>query len=109
MSGWIVQVDPGDLYQSARFVDSHAQDIQSEHSFAQSQIQSAQPGLVGLSAAAIAEKAAEWQAVTQAFYTRLSGYSTAFQNSGLIYETTDHDNAIHLDQVGAEASRTTWV
>jgi hypothetical protein len=107
-SDWIVQVDPGDLYRSAMFIDPHAQDIQYEHGIAQTQIESAQSGLVGASAAAIAEKAADWRAVTQVLYARLSRHGAAFQSCGRMYENGDHDNAIQLGRIGAEGSRTMW-
>jgi hypothetical protein len=105
MSG-LIQVVPEDLHLSARFVNCHAADIQAQHAAAHAEIEGAQPGLVGLSAVAIAEKAAEWQGITQAFCARLADQSAAFSTSALAYRSTDGRNAEDIGAVGAEASHT---
>jgi uncharacterized protein YukE len=103
VSGSKITVVPDDLHLSARFVDGHAQDIQAQHASADARIESAQPGLVGLSAAALAAKAAEWQGVTQALYARLTAHSAAFQTSALGYEATDDRDARAIGAIGMQA------
>jgi uncharacterized protein YukE len=109
VSGRIIEVVPGDLQLSAKFIDCHAEDIETQHAAAHTEIESAQPGLVGMSAAAIAEKAAEWQTVTQALCAQLTDHSAAFRDSAIGYHTTDDHNAEKIGELGAEAQHSTWV
>ena len=90
-----------DLHVSATVVNCHAQDVEALHASADAQIEAAQPGLMGLSAAAIAEKAATWQGVTQALCAQLADHSAAFRTSALDYQTTDDHNAGAVGQIGA--------
>jgi hypothetical protein len=104
----IIQVVPEDLHLSARFIECHAKDIEAQHGAAHAEIESALPGLVGISAAAIAEKAVEWQGVTQAMCLRLSGHGAAFTTSAVGYQTTDDHNATEISRIGSRASHTAW-
>ena len=103
MSGRIIQVVPEDLHLSATLVEGHAQDVQLGHASADAELDSAQVGLVGLSAAAIAAKATKWRAVTQALCGRLAEHSAAFHGSSTGYQSMEDHNGGAITRVGAQA------
>jgi WXG100 family type VII secretion target len=104
MSGRTIRVEPEDLHLSASLVDGHGEDVQLGHAAADAEIQAAQAGLVGLSAAAMQAKAAEWKAVTAALTARLANHSTALRADALGYQQTEAQNAESVAQLGAQAA-----
>jgi uncharacterized protein YukE len=91
---------------SANVVNGHAENIQAAHGSAHAEIDGAQAGLVGLSAAAIAAKASDWQAVTQALCAQLAAHTAALRTDAVGYQRTEGQNAAAVGEIGAEAHGT---
>lgn len=96
----MVRVDPADLATSAVMVQGHAEDVQVGHGAANTRMAAAQPGLVGLSAAAIGAKVAQWQAVTEALYARLVSHGEALAGSAAGFAFTEDHNMQAVASVG---------
>jgi WXG100 family type VII secretion target len=101
-----IQVSPEDLLAAGAQVERHAADVQGGHAAADARIQSAQTGMVGMSAAAVEAKLAQWQLTTAALHQRLTDQAQAFTTSGAGYHDTDTDNATSIAKVGEEGAQT---
>jgi uncharacterized protein YukE len=74
MSDWL-RADPEALAAAAQQVQGHAEDVQFGHASADSRIEAAQAGLVGLSSVSLQAKLAQWWVKSEALYTRIYGHS----------------------------------
>ena len=74
MSDWL-RADPEALAGAAQQVQGQAEDVQFGHAAADSRIEAAQAGLVGLSSVSLQAKLAQWWETSQALYTRIYGHS----------------------------------
>jgi len=72
-----LKVDPIDLYMSSDHMDMHHVELRAAHSSAGSDVESAQRGRVGASAAALRSRSAEWQAVTTELCDGTEGHGSA--------------------------------
>ncbi len=88
-----LKVDPIDLHMSADHISVHHADLQAAHAAADSDIEGAQAGWVGASAAALQAKLAEWQATTEQLCGSIADHERAFRTAGHQYETVDEDGA----------------
>jgi WXG100 family type VII secretion target len=93
-----LKVDPIDLRLSSDHMDTHHADLLAAHTAANSDIEAAQSGWVGTSAAALQAKFAEWQEATTAITTDIAAHATAFQNAAHAYTVVDDDGAEQLDE-----------
>ncbi|MCH9729390.1 MAG: WXG100 family type VII secretion target [Actinomycetia bacterium] len=92
-----LRVDPIDLHLSSDHLDVHHAEFQAAHASADSDIEAAQRGWVGTSAAALQAKFVEWQAVTAQLSSDVEAHGSAFRAAARGYTTTDTDNAGSLD------------
>ena len=74
MSDWL-RADPEALAAAAQEMQGHAEDVQFGHAAADSRIEAAQAGMVGLSSVSIETKLAQWWEKSQALYTQIYGHS----------------------------------
>ena len=88
-----LKVDPIDLHMSADQMSVHHADLRAAHAEADSDIEGAQAGWVGASAAALQAKLAEWQATTERLCGSIAEHERAFRAAGRQYETVDEDGA----------------
>jgi hypothetical protein len=95
-----VRVDPADLATSSVIVQGHAEDLQIGHGAANTRTAAAQPGLMGLSAAVIEAKVAQWQAVTEVLCARLVGHGKARAGSATGFAVTEDHNMQAVASVG---------
>lgn len=100
-----IRVRPEDLEASGLAVDRHVVDVEAGHARADARIQTAQAGLVGMSAAAVEVKLAEWQATTQELTARLADHAEAFHASGVDFDATDIGEAQAIGAVGAQTAQ----
>jgi WXG100 family type VII secretion target len=91
-------VDPIDLHMSSAHMDMHHTDLQTAHVAANGDIEAAQTGWVGASAAALQAKFAEWEAVTTALCTDVAAHGEAFRSAAHSYVAIDGEGARKLDQ-----------
>jgi WXG100 family type VII secretion target len=94
-----LNVDPTDLHMSSAHMDMHHAELQTVHSGANADIEAAQTGWVGASAAALQAKFAEWQATTTALCTDVSAHGAAFRSAAQTYVADDGEGARKLDQL----------
>jgi len=73
-----LRVDPVDVHMSSGHMDVHHADLTAAHTAADGEIEGAQAGWVGASAAALQSKMTEWQATT----TKLCGDIAAHRGPG---------------------------
>lgn len=78
-------------------MDVHQAEFQAAHASADADIEAAQSGWVGASAAALQAKFVEWQATTAALSSDVEAHGAAFRAAAHGYTTTDADNADSLD------------
>lgn len=77
-----LKVDPIDLHMSADHMGVHHADLRAAHTGADSNIEAAQAGWVGTSAAALKAKLAEWQATTEELCGSIADHERAFRTAG---------------------------
>ncbi|MBS4730127.1 WXG100 family type VII secretion target [Mycobacterium sp. SM1] len=92
-----MKFDPADLHASAEHMSVHHADLRAAHAAADSEIEDAQPGWVGASAAALAAKLAEWQAATEQLCGSIADHEQAFRAARKAYLTVDGESADHID------------
>jgi len=92
-----LKVDPIDLRLSSDHMDMHRAELATAHTAANGDIEAAQAGWVGASAAALQAKFAEWQEVTTKITTDITAHGAAFQSAAEGYATVDDQSAEHLD------------
>lgn len=90
-------VDPIDLHLSSDHLDVHHAEFRAAHANADADIEAAQRGWVGTSAAALQAKLVEWQAATAALSSDVEAHGVAFRAAAQDYTTTDTSNASSLD------------
>jgi WXG100 family type VII secretion target len=93
-----VKVDPIDLHMSSDHMDMHHAELLGAHTAANGAIEEAQAGWVGMSAAALQAKFAEWQAATAQLCGNIAAHGEAFRSAATGYESTDTDSAEKLDR-----------
>jgi WXG100 family type VII secretion target len=93
-----VKVDPIDLHMSSDHLDMHHGEILAAHTAANGEIEEAQSGWVGASAAALQSKLAEWQAVTTELCGDIAAHAEAFRTAATGYQSVDTDSAEKLDR-----------
>ncbi|MBS4728040.1 WXG100 family type VII secretion target [Mycobacterium sp. SM1] len=84
-----LRVDPVDLRLSADRMGAHHGDLRAAHMGADREIEDAQAGWVGASAAALRAKFAEWQAVTERLCGGIADHEQAFLVAGAAYQRVD--------------------
>jgi WXG100 family type VII secretion target len=92
-----LKVDPIDLHMSSAHMDMHHADLQAAHSAANADIEAAQSGWVGTSAAALQAKFVEWQNATTQLCSDVAAHGAAFRKAAEGYTTADDDSAGKLD------------
>lgn len=92
-----LEFDPADLHVSANHMGVHHADLRAAHAKADSDIDAAQTGWIGASAAALQTKLAEWQATTEQLCGSIADHEQAFRAAGKTYETVDGESADNLD------------
>jgi WXG100 family type VII secretion target len=92
-----LEVDPIDLHISAGHMSVHHADLRAAHAEADSDIEGAQAGWVGTSAAALQAKLAEWQATTEQLCGNIADHEQAFRAAAQKYTTVDGESADHLN------------
>ena len=92
-----LRVDPVDLHMSAGHVDMTADDLRSEHGAAYTSMAEAHGSWVGSSAAALAAKTSEWEAVTTRHYTTLVEYGHGLRSAAHAYTGTDTQSGSRID------------
>lgn len=96
-----LKVDPIDLHISADQMSIHHAELRAAHAEADSDIEGAQAGWVGASAAALQAKLAKWQAATEQLCGSIAGHEQAFRAAAQQYETVDEDGAQKItDEIG---------
>ncbi|MDO3398665.1 WXG100 family type VII secretion target [Mycolicibacterium neoaurum] len=93
-----LRVDPVDLRMSSDHMDMHHADLQAAHSAANADIDAAQAGWVGASAAALQARFAEWQNTTAELCGDIAAHGAAFRKSAEGYTTVDADGADKLNK-----------
>jgi uncharacterized protein YukE len=99
-----VRVNPDDLLVSGARVDFHADGVLADHRVADARIGAAQAGWVGLSASALALKAAQWETVSAVLVGKLADHARALRTGAATFEFTDTDNARRIGEVGGDGS-----
>ena len=92
-----LRVDPIDLHMSSNHMDMHHADLQAAHSAANADIEAAQAGWVGTSAAALQAMFTQWQAASIALCRDVAAHGAAFRAAAQGYTTVDADSAGTLD------------
>ncbi|MCV7259520.1 WXG100 family type VII secretion target [Mycobacterium shimoidei] len=88
-----LKVDPIDLHISADQMSIHHAELRAAHTEANSDIEGAQAGWVGVSAVALQAKLAEWLATTEQLCGSIADHEQAFRAAVQQYETVDADGA----------------
>jgi WXG100 family type VII secretion target len=88
-----LKVDPVDLHMSADHMGVHHTELRAAHAAADSDVEGAQAGWVGASAAALQAKFAEWQATTEKLCGSVADHERAFRTAGTKYQTVDGESA----------------
>lgn len=88
-----LHVNPIDLHMSADHMSVHHTDLRTAHAAAASDIEAAQSGWVGASAAALQTKLAEWQGTTEQLCERIADHEQSFRAAGNAYQSADGDSA----------------
>jgi WXG100 family type VII secretion target len=92
-----VNVDPIDLHMSSAHMDMHHAELLAAHTAANGEIEEAQAGWVGTSAAALQAKFAEWQKATATMTGEIAAHGEAFRQAATVYEGIDSDSAEKLN------------
>ena len=93
-----VRVDPVDLRMSSDHLDMHHAELLAAHTGANGAIEEAQTGWVGMSAAALQAKFADWQAATTDLCGDIAAHGEAFRTAAAGYQNIDTDGAEKLDR-----------
>lgn len=92
-----LEVDPLDLHLSADHLGVHHAELRTAHTAADGDIEAAQAGWVGASAAALQAKLADWQATTEQLCGSIADHEQAFRAAKNQYQAVDGETADHLD------------
>ncbi|SRX94723.1 hypothetical protein MSP7336_02983 [Mycobacterium shimoidei] len=92
-----LKFDLADLHISANHMSVHHADLKAAHAEADTDIQNAQAGWVGASAAALQGKLAEWQATTEQLCGNIADHEQAFRAARNAYQRTDDQSADNID------------
>lgn len=92
-----LRVNPIDLHLSSDHLEVYRAEFGAAHASADADIEAAQRGWVGASAAALQAKFLEWQAATTQLSNDVEAHGAAFRAAAEGYATTDADNADSLD------------
>lgn len=93
-----LKVDPIDLHMSSDHMDVHRADLHAAHTAAHGEIEGAQAGWVGASAAALQSKMAEWQATTTQLCGDIAAHGAAYKAAANGYTQNDANSAEALDR-----------
>lgn len=96
-----LQVDPATLHASASQIDVSADDLRAQHGLAHGRIAAAQAGWIGLSAAALMAKAAQWDKESAGHYTELVKHGHHFRSAAASYLDTDSEAGAEIDNAGS--------
>lgn len=88
-----LRVDPIDLHMSADHMNVHHADMRTAHADADGDIEAAQTGWVGASAAALQSKFAEWQSDTEKLCGAIAHHERAFRTAAHSYQGLDETKA----------------
>lgn len=92
-----LKVDPIDLHASADHLNMHHADLRTAHGSADADIEDAQTGWVGASAAALQAKFAEWQATTEQLCGTIADHEQAIRTAAAQYQKTDEHGGRNID------------
>jgi WXG100 family type VII secretion target len=92
-----LKVDPIDLHMSAEHMDVHHAELSAAHAAADGMIEAAQAGWIGVSAAALKAKFADWQATTAQLTGDIAAHGAAFRSAAQAYAGIDSDSAETLN------------
>lgn len=84
-----LRVDPIDLHMSCDHLDMHHAEFTQAHAAADGDIEAAQSGWIGSSAAALQAKFAEWQEVTTRLQADIEFHSASIRTAAKGYVATD--------------------
>ncbi|MBU8814080.1 WXG100 family type VII secretion target [Mycolicibacterium goodii] len=93
-----LKVDPVDLHMSSDHMDVHHADLTAAHTSADGEIEGAQAGWVGASAAALQSKMTEWQATTTKLCGDIAAHRDTYKAAANGYAQNDSHAAEALDR-----------
>jgi len=93
-----LNVDPVDLHMSSDHLDMHHAELTEAHAAADADIEAAQSGWVGSSAAALQAKFGEWQGTTTRLQGDIASHSETIRRAAEGYTATDADSGQSLDK-----------
>jgi WXG100 family type VII secretion target len=96
-----LRVDPTTLDASASQIDISADDFRAHHGSAHERIAAAQTGWIGVSAAALTAKAAQWEEESGAHYTELVKHGHDFRSAAASYLDTDSESGAEIDNASS--------
>lgn len=99
-AGGRFNVDMEALVCSSAHVAGQTEDLATAHLSSDNEIEAAQPGWVGISGAVLSVKAADWLEKSRALLTRVGGHAMALNNDGIVFATTERENAAKVHGVG---------
>ena len=102
-AGGEFRVDPEALAGSAEHVSGQGEDLASAHLSSDNQIEGAQSGWVGASAAALNARMAAWLETSRRLVARVGGHALDLQNDNIKFTAAERDNADRLRAVGFSA------
>jgi len=98
-----IRVAPADVITSGTLVAGLAEDVHAVHTASDARIEAAMTGWTGSSAAAMATRAAQWQAASRTLSANLAAHAEALDFSGRGFAATETNNAESVSQVGEQA------
>ncbi|MBU8820406.1 WXG100 family type VII secretion target [Mycolicibacterium goodii] len=93
-----LEVDPVDLHMSSDHMDMHHADLETVHAAAHADIEAAQAGWVGASAAALQAKFAQWQAEAETLRADIAAHRDGFRTAAESYTLVDGGAAEAVDK-----------
>jgi WXG100 family type VII secretion target len=97
-----LRLDLAALHASASQIDVSADDLRAQHGSANGRIAAAQTGWIGISAAALAAKAAQWEQESATHYTELVKHGHHFRSAAASYLDTDSEAGAEIDDAGSD-------
>lgn len=94
---WFADLE--DLVASAVTATGHGEDLAAAHLAADGRIEAAAPGWTGRSAAALAQRAAHWSAVSTALVTRIGVHAEDLHTCARVYGSTEEQRARALAEL----------
>lgn len=102
----VLSVDVEQLLAAAVRTAGHGEELAARHLAADNRLESAAPGWVGRSAAALAGRADLWRAESNRLVAQVGGHATALHSSALGFSAAEQHNAVALSSPTAGATAT---